>query len=91
MIFEWDEPKNTINKLKHRISFELATSVFDDPKYVEYRDLEHSKDEDRYIAIGRARGKILILFVAYTERGSVIRLISARRATKEEREVYYAG
>lgn len=51
MIFEWDEEKNIINKQKHKISFELASHVFDDPNYIEMYDFEHSIDEERYIAI----------------------------------------
>lgn len=53
MRFEWDEDKNSINKEKHKISFETAAHVFDDPNYIEMFDFEHSVNEDRYIAIGR--------------------------------------
>ncbi len=48
MKFEWDEDKNSINKEKHKISFETAAHVFDDPDYIEMFDFEHSIDEDRY-------------------------------------------
>lgn len=84
--FEWDENKNEINKVKHKISFETATLVFNDPDYIEMFDFEHSIDEDRYIAIGKV-GEIL--FVVFTERKDSIRLISARLATMAERELYY--
>lgn len=53
MKFEWDENKNLINKKKHKISFETAAYVFDDPYYIEMFDFEHSVDEDRYSAIGK--------------------------------------
>lgn len=86
MEFEWDEEKNTINKVKHNISFEIAAHVFDDPEYIEMFDFEHSTNEDRYIAIGKVRD---ILFVVFTERKDTIRLISARRATASERRLYY--
>ena len=86
MKFEWDEEKNLINKSKHGISFETATKVFDDPNYIEIYDTDHSIDEDRYIAIGYVGD---ILFVVFTERKEYIRLISARIATAEEKEVYY--
>ncbi len=86
MRFEWDEDKNSINKEKHKISFETAAHVFDDPNYIEMFDFEHSVDEDRYIAIGRV-GEVL--FVVFTERKQTIRLISARLATSAERELYY--
>lgn len=86
MIFEWDEDKNFINKEKHKISFETASHVFDDPYYIEMYDFEHSIDEDRYIAIGKVGD---ILFVVFTERKQAIRLISARIATEAERSLYY--
>ncbi len=86
MKFEWDEDKNSINKEKHKISFETAAHVFDDPDYIEMFDFEHSIDEDRYIAIGKVGD---VLFVVFTERKEVIRLISARLATEAERGLYY--
>lgn len=86
MRFEWDEDKNAINKEKHKISFETAAYVYDDPYYIEMFDFEHSIDEDRYIAIGKVGD---ILFVVFTERRDTIRLISARLATNAERSLYY--
>ena len=86
MKFEWDEEKNIINKEKHKISFETAAYVFDDPYYIEMFDFEHSVDEDRYIEIGKVGG---VLFVVFTERKETIRLISARLATNAEKEFYY--
>ena len=84
--FEWDETKNEINKKKHKISFETAVHVFDDPDYIEMYDFEHSEDEERFIAIGRVGD---ILFVVFVERGESIRIISARLATDVEKELYY--
>ena len=86
MKFEWDESKNSINKVKHKISFETASLVFNDPNYIEMFDFEHSIDEDRFIAIGKV-GEVL--FVVFTERKDAIRLISARLATSAERSLYY--
>ena len=86
MKFEWDEHKNFINKEKHKISFETAAYVFDDPYYIEMYDFEHSVEEDRYIAIGKVGD---VLFVVFTERKETIRLISARLATSAEKELYY--
>ena len=86
MRFEWDEDKNAINKEKHKISFETAAYVFDDPYYIEMFDFEHSVDEDRYIAIGKVGD---VLFVVFTERKYTIRLIPTRLATNAERELYY--
>ena len=84
--FEWDETKNEANKKKHKISFETAVHVFDDPDYIEMYDFEHSEDEERFIAIGRVGD---ILFVVFVERGENIRIISARLATDTEKELYY--
>lgn len=86
MKFEWDENKNKINKEKHKISFETASLVFNDPNYIEMFDFEHSIEEDRFIAIGEV-GEVL--FVVFTERKETIRLISARLATNAERSLYY--
>ena len=86
MNFEWDENKNTINREKHKISFETAAYVFDDPYYIEMFDFEHSVEEDRYIAIGKVGD---VLFVVFAERKDMIRLISARLATNAERDLYY--
>lgn len=70
MKFEWDEHKNFINKEKHKISFETAAYVFDDPYYIEMYDFEHSVEEDRYIAIGKVGD---VLFVIYrTKRNNSI-------------------
>lgn len=84
--FEWDEEKNKINQLKHKISFEVAAFVFQDEHYIEMYDFEHSIDEDRYIAIGKV-GELL--FVVFTERKEKIRIISARIASEEEQKIYY--
>lgn len=86
LTFEWDENKNAINKQKHKISFETAAYVFEDPNYIEMYDFEHSIEEDRFIAIGMVGD---ILFVVFTERKENIRIISARLATDEERRLYY--
>lgn len=83
---EWDDRKNEINKRKHGISFETAAHVFEDINRIEYFDEAHSADEDRFIVLGLVRK---VLFVVYTDRGDATRIISARKATKAETEVYY--
>ncbi|MBR3498795.1 MAG: BrnT family toxin [Selenomonadaceae bacterium] len=88
LIFEWDSDKAALNWQKHKVHFEDAALVFADENRIERFDDEHSDDEDRYITIGRVKE---ILFVVYTERLDKTRLISARRATVEERRDYYAG
>lgn len=86
MKFEWDEEKEKINILKHGVTFETASYVFEDINAIEMYDFEHSIDEDRFIIIGKV-GEVL--FVVYTERGENIRLISARLANKDEEAIYY--
>ena len=90
MEFEWDEEKAVKNWKKHRISFETAKLIFNDPYRIEYLDDIHSDSEDRWISIGLV-GKLLC--VIYTERdgGNKIRLISARLATAKERREYYGS
>ncbi len=88
MIFEWDSEKAKINLLRHGVSFEEAQLAFDDKNLIEAIDESHSDLELRFILIGlMANG---LLFVVYTEpeNGEVIRIISARNATKFEEEIY---
>ncbi|MEG4972092.1 BrnT family toxin [Microcoleus sp. K4-B3] len=90
MKFEWDENKAAVNLSKHGISFEEAKTVFDDRLYVDFYDPDHSDEEDRYIIVGESQqGNLLI--VSYTERADFLRLISARKVTRVEREVYEEG
>ena len=85
--FEWDEEKEHINISKHGIDFETASHVFLDPNRMEYYDEAHSSlEEDRYITIGYVAE---VLTVVYTDRSNVMRIISARAATKKERDRYY--
>jgi len=85
--FEWDSDKATRNAEKHRVSFEEASTVFDDLMFITFIDEEHSVDEERYITIGLSnRGRLLM--VAHTERQDRIRVISARKATKKEERFY---
>ena len=87
MEFEWDKNKAAYNLSKHSVSFDEASTVFDDTLYVDFYDPDHSYDEHRYIIVGQsAQNRVLI--VSYTERGDAIRLISARKATPKEREMY---
>lgn len=89
--FEWDPVKARINQRKHGVSFDDAMEVFDDPCALFIQDREDDSGEPRWQAIGLAGG-IAVLLVAHTvqeESGDeVIRLISARRATREERNRY---
>ena len=89
MKFEWDEAKNHINLINHKINFETAVHVFTDPFRIEKYDLEHSIFEDRYITIGEIEAIPVVVFVVYTERSEYIRIISARKDNKKERNQYY--
>jgi uncharacterized DUF497 family protein len=84
MEFEWDPAKDSVNRAKHGISFEEASRLFgDDNDVLEIYDDEHSIDEDRFIAIGRLEGDVIV--VIYSEQDeTTIRLISARKATPAE-------
>jgi len=90
--FKWDENKNQINIRKHGISFEEATTVFDDDFAIYIPDDEHSQDEERFIAIGEsALDRLLVVCFCERENAEIIRLISARKADNHEREIYYGG
>jgi uncharacterized protein len=84
--FEWNKSKAKDNYAKHGVSFELAKSVFKDPFALEFLDDRQDYGEDRFVIIATVDGSIL--YVAYVERNGVIRIISARRATKHEQETY---
>lgn len=88
--FEWDESKANENLKKHKVSFQEARTVFNDPFLATYPDPDHSKIERRFLSIGFAStGKVLV--VIHTDRGENIRIISCRRATKRERKAYEEG
>ena len=87
--FEWDLNKAKTNIEKHGISFEEATTVFADEQAVLFDDPDHSEDEDRSILLGfSAMAKMLIVCHCLREEGNVIRIISARKATKTEEKQY---
>ena len=88
--FEWDENKNIINNKKHKISFEEAKSVFYDPEALLINDPEHSVEEERFIILGLSlKANLLVVCHCYRESETVIRIISARKATRNEAEQYY--
>ncbi len=87
MDFEWDRRKAKYNRRKHRLTFEEAHTVFSDPLARIFDDSDHSSEEKRELIIGHSnRGRLLV--VSFIERGDRIRLISARTATKRERNEY---
>lgn len=89
MRFEWDEEKNRSNRAKHKVSFERAKRVFDDPHHLSLRD--DRETEERWLTFGLVDGAV-VLVVAHTLEGDddeeIIRIISARKATRRERERY---
>lgn len=89
MQFEWDDEKEKINILKHGIDFTTAARVFKDENRLEMYDGAHSDFEDRYITIGIIDGVAYLVMVVYAEKEKAIRLISARKATKQEGRIYY--
>lgn len=87
--FEWDENKNRINPQKHKISFEEAQTVFYDEEALVIDDPEHSREEERFIILGFSKkANLLVVCHCYRAADSVIRIISARKATKSERMQY---
>jgi len=90
MDFMWDPQKAAANSRKHGISFEDAIATFHDPFSLTAFDPDHSDREDRFVTMGRDTvGRLLV--VVHTDRGETIRIISARKATRREREDYEDG
>jgi uncharacterized DUF497 family protein len=87
--FDWDNRKNNANQKKHGISFEEAQTVFFDDDALEFPDPDHSAREDRFLLLGQSfRLRVLVICHCLRESASLIRIISARRATSKERQVY---
>jgi uncharacterized DUF497 family protein len=89
LVFEWDEGKSRANRRKHGISFEEARSAFLDENARVIPDPEHSDEENRFVLLGlSAAVRILVVCHCYREDESVIRIISARKADREEQHQY---
>jgi len=90
--FEWDTEKARVSREKHDVSFEEAATVFCDPQMLTICDEEHSEHEERWITVGTsATGRVLVVchtFRDETQRSAVVRIFSARRATRRERQQY---
>ncbi len=88
--FEWDEKKNTLNRKKHGISFEEAQTIFADENALLIHDPDHSLGENRFILIGLSlRLRVLVVCYCHRESEDVIRIISARKATRSEQKQYW--
>jgi len=95
LVFEWDTKKAKANLRKHKVSFEEAKTIFNDPRLITFSDEEHSEAEERFISIGMSATNRVLLAV-HTEREEtedllIIRIISCRIATASERRVYEKG
>jgi uncharacterized DUF497 family protein len=86
--FAWDDAKAASNQIKHGVSFTYARTAFDDPAGIETIDDRQNYGEERFNLIAKSPENI-ILFVTYTERETGIRIISARRASKQEVKIYH--
>lgn len=87
--FEWDDAKSAENKRKHRVSFEEAQTVFYDDRAILIEDEENEDDEERFLLLGlSATLRLLVVCHCYRERDQVIRLISARKASRSELRDY---
>ena len=85
--FEWDEAKNRLNVRRHGVDFADVTDFLDDPGVIERLDLRDDYGEERIMAIANVGGRIMAIL--YVERGSAIRLISARTASRDETNDYF--
>ena len=90
--FEWDPQKDLTNQKKHGISFAEASTVFEDINALVINDPEHSEDEERFVILGFSlQANLLVVCHCYRASESVIRIISARKATKNETRQYHEG
>ncbi len=88
LIFEWDEKKALSNIKKHGVSFEEACTAFGDTLSITVADIEHSEKENRFVLIGKSIKNNTLVVVHLEESDAKIRIISARKATKNEQRVY---
>jgi uncharacterized DUF497 family protein len=90
LIFEWDEAKSKENIKKHGVSFAEAQTIFLDENAVRFFDPDHSEDEDRFILLGMSfRVRVLVVCHCFRTADSIIRIISARKADKQEARGYW--
>jgi uncharacterized DUF497 family protein len=90
MIFDWDDNKAESNKKKHGVSFAEAATAFSDPNAIEFLDEKSSHKEDRWVLVGLS-ARSLVLLVVFVERDEkLVRIVSARKAVKDEVNQYYS-
>ena len=87
--FQWDDNKADINIEKHGVTFEEAATVFEDPQAILFDDPDHSEEEDRFLILGFSEySRMLVVCHCYRGEDEIIRIISARKATKSESKQY---
>ena len=90
--FSWDAQKAKQNLIKHKVSFEEASTVFFDESAIEFFDPDHSKKEDRFLMLGLScRLRTLVVSYCFRKKGIEIRIISSRKATSKEQKIYNKG
>ena len=90
MIFDWDDNKAESNKKKHGVSFAEAATAFSDPNAIEFLDEKNSDKEDRWILVGLSARSHVLLVVFVEPEEKLIRIVSARKAVKEEMNQYFS-
>ena len=89
--FEWDDKKDKANSKKHGVSFDEAQTVFYDEYAIQFFDPEHSESEDRFLLLGTSfKLKALVVCHCFREEETVVRIISARKADRDEEQVYWS-
>jgi uncharacterized DUF497 family protein len=89
LVFEWDKKKEIANLKQHGISFEEARTTFYDENAIQFYDPDHSEDEDRFILLGTSyKLNTLVICHCFREEETVVRIISARKADKDETQAY---
>ena len=92
LIFEWDNKKDKINQKKHGVTSKEAQSAFYDEYAIQFFDPDHSEDEERYILLGTSfKLKTLIVCHCYRQEETILRIISARKADKDEEQAYWSN
>jgi uncharacterized DUF497 family protein len=90
LTFDWDKVKSAANQKKHGVSFEEAQTVFVDEKALLIHDPDHSGEEDRFILLGlSAKVRLLVVCHCYRKSDEIIRIISARKASRKEQKRYW--
>jgi uncharacterized DUF497 family protein len=88
--FEWDKKKEKVNVKKHGVSFEEARTVFYDESAIQFYDPDQSDDEDRFILLGLSlKPQVLVVCHCFRESETLVRIISARKADKDEEKDYW--